>query len=60
MREGKGVQLFANGDLYNGDWKDDKMQGKGGYYFMLENCFYKGEFKQGELTGRGIFFYSDT
>ena len=36
------------------------MNGKGGYYFMLENQFYKGDFKEGEITGRGIFFYSDS
>mmetsp|Transcript_47420 Transcript_47420/g.34705 ORF Transcript_47420/g.34705 Transcript_47420/m.34705 type:complete len:89 (+) Transcript_47420:104-370(+) len=27
VKEGKGVQLFANGDLYNGDWLNGKMHG---------------------------------
>ena len=36
------------------------MHGIGGYYYSMENQFYKGEFKEGELTGRGIIFYSDS
>jgi len=44
LRHGKGVQLFLNGDLYNGDWYHGKMEGKGGYYYSFENYFYKGDF----------------
>jgi hypothetical protein len=60
VKQGKGVQLFTNGDLYNGDWVNNKMHGQGGYYFTAENWFYKGDFRDGELTGRGVFFYSDS
>lgn len=28
-REGFGVQVWANGDMYQGTWKDDKAEGKG-------------------------------
>jgi hypothetical protein len=33
VKHGKGVQMFSNGDLYNGDWNEGKMHGAGGYYF---------------------------
>lgn len=59
IKNGKGAKIFQNGDFYNGDWLDDKMQGLGGYYYQNENYFYKGDFKNGELSGRGVFFYSD-
>lgn len=49
---------MSNGDMYNGDWAENKMHGKGSLYFSNENYFYKGEFRLGELTGRGVFFYS--
>jgi len=60
QKEGRGVMLFVNGDLYNGEWHDNKMHGRGTYYFNMENCIYSGEFKEGELTGRGFIFYSDS
>ena len=25
---GRGIFTFANGDIYDGEWKDDKMSGK--------------------------------
>lgn len=49
-----------NGDIYNGDWYQGKMDGKGGYYYSFENYFYKGSFLNGELTGKGALFYCDT
>lgn len=59
IKEGKGVQLFLNGDLYNGDWLQNKMHGIGSYFYTDGNYFYRGNFEKGEMTGRGLFFYSD-
>ncbi len=51
---------MLNGDLYNGDWVEGKMEGMGSYFFSNENYFYRGDFTEGEIKGRGLFFYSDT
>ena len=32
MRNGKGKYIYANGGCYDGDWKDDKMNGHGKIY----------------------------
>ena len=29
MRNGKGTMKYLNGDVYNGDWVDNKRQGSG-------------------------------
>eukprot|EP00347_Sterkiella_histriomuscorum_P016427 403353219 len=60
IKHGFGVKLFSNGDLYNGEWKDNKMHGRGGFYFQQDNYFFKGDFYEGQISGRGIFFYSET
>lgn len=32
-RDGKGIMYLGNGDIYAGDWKNDKFQGYGTYIF---------------------------
>lgn len=32
-REGRGRMLFADGTIYDGDWEDDLMHGKGKYFW---------------------------
>ena len=36
IREGKGIMYYNNGDRYEGDWKNDKKEGKGKYYYKNE------------------------
>ena len=31
--EGKGIMYWNNGDIYEGDWKNDKREGKGIMYY---------------------------
>ena len=33
LAEGKGIYYYNNGEIYEGDWKNDKREGKGIYYF---------------------------
>ena len=33
MKNGKGILKFNNGDIYDGDWRDDEKNGKGIYQF---------------------------
>ena len=56
LREGKGIIRFANGDVYFGDWADDKFHGTGIYIFQnLER--YEGELFKGAKHGKGTYFY---
>ena len=35
IKEGKGIIYWNNGDRYEGEWRNDRMDGKGIYYFLL-------------------------
>ena len=41
------------GDIYEGEFKHDTMEGKGIYYFK-DGRSYEGEFKNGNRSGNGI------
>lgn len=56
-RHGKGK--FAKGEyLYEGDWKNGKVNGYGTLYFdSSKSCYYKGEWMDGKKHGNGIMIY---
>ena len=56
--EGKGTFKFKNGNIYEGEWKNDKSHGTGTYKFKNGNV-YTGEFKGGKRDGLGTFLYPD-
>jgi hypothetical protein len=39
MREGQGVMAFSNGDVYDGEWCEDRMNGKGQHYLLIDHYF---------------------
>ena len=45
MKNGKGIYSFINGEKYEGQFKDDKFEGKGIYYYLYEGE-YKNNLKQ--------------
>ena len=55
---GKGVLYYANGDIYEGDFKDAKRDGKGVLYFINDRK-YVGDFKNDKYHGEGIMIYPD-
>ena len=56
LRNSRG-ELY-NGSKYIGNYKNDKRDGKGIYYFNSGNR-YEGEWKNGKREGKGIFYYND-
>ena len=52
-REGKGIMNYKDGYEYNGEWKNDKMHGKGVYF--KGNIKYEGDFNCGKIEGFGIY-----
>ena len=51
-----GKIFFKNGNKYEGNFDDDKINGKGIFYYNNGNK-YNGNFKNGKFNGNGIFSY---
>ncbi|MBQ1727533.1 MAG: hypothetical protein II039_09130, partial [Treponema sp.] len=49
-----GRMLYANGDVYNGEWKDGEPYGQGKMKWANGDT-YSGGWKKGKLHGRGVF-----
>ena len=65
-REHNGVMIYKNGAKYEGEWKNDKKNGKGvftspHYYNCRKNVGmkYEGEFKDDKFEGYGITTYTN-
>jgi hypothetical protein len=57
---GKGKMVYANGDVYEGEWFDGKKNGQGiSYYLLLGELFksYEGTWKEDKKEGFGISYY---
>ncbi len=54
---GTGTYYFANGDRYEGEWKDGKRDGQGTYYFANGNR-YEGEWKDNNRNGQGTYYFA--
>lgn len=52
-RNGIGLLIFRNGDLYIGDFHEGQFQGEGFYLFDDKNLLYWGEWKHGTQHGKG-------
>ena len=55
---GRGVYRYADGNVYEGEWKDDKMHGRGVFRYA-DGDVYEGEWEDGKMHGRGVFRYPD-
>ena len=55
---GQGTYTYANGDIYEGEWKNDKRNGTGTYTFgegTNEGDVYTGDFKDNLYHGNGTY-----
>ena len=56
MFHGQGTFYFANGDVYVGQWVENKRSGKGVMYF--EDCDrYECEFLNYKFNGKGVYYF---
>ena len=53
-RDGKGVMIYKNGRLYEGDWKNDVRDGRG-YERYSNGNYYIGMFSKGKVDGKGVY-----
>ena len=60
LKQGKGIWYGSEepyiGDWYEGDFKNDKFDGKGIYYFKNGER-YEGDCRNGKKEGKGIFYF---
>jgi len=53
-----GIYYFYFGDYYEGEYKDQKRNGKGIIYYKSGE-FFEGDLKDNRIEGRGTLFYKD-
>jgi hypothetical protein len=56
MRHGYGTFYYLEGGKYTGEWKDNRMDGKGTLYYYNQKVAYEGEWKEDRLWGYGILY----
>jgi hypothetical protein len=56
--EGKGAQIWTNGDNYDGEFRDDVRNGKGRMTFATGDS-YDGSFLNGKMHGRGVYTWKN-
>ncbi|MBF0340629.1 MAG: hypothetical protein HQL95_06640 [Magnetococcales bacterium] len=57
-RDGSGVFRFANGDLYQGGWRNGQRHGNGVYTYASREQ-YTGAWRNDRMEGRGSFLYAN-
>lgn len=57
MKEGKGVESFGNGDVYNGQYSRDKFHGQG--ELLTKGGRYRGNFSEGYKDGLGTMNFKN-
>lgn len=57
-RDGKGTQIWADGSLYEGYWRNDKANGKG-RLIHADGDVYEGEWKDDKAHGYGKYMHTD-
>jgi hypothetical protein len=58
-KEGYGIYYYTDGDIYEGEWKNDLPDGKGKHTSKDGSYSYEGTFKEGKKNGRGICYFDD-
>lgn len=56
MKSGWGRMYYANGDIYEGEWSNDKRHGNGMLRLANDNR-YEGEWKNDMKNGHGKYFF---
>lgn len=57
-RTGRGIMKYSEGDVYEGEWNDDMMEGVGTMVYADGDKF-TGSFIQGNFHGVGEYFYKN-
>lgn len=55
---GFGVYFYLNGDIYEGEWYDGKMNGFG-YFYFKNGSWFEGDFDDNHMHGKGCYYNND-
>ena len=58
LRNGKGVQKWPDGSMYEGYWENDKANGKG-RLIHANGDVYEGDWKDDKAHGHGLYIHND-
>eukprot|EP00579_Thalassiosira_antarctica_P030768 CAMPEP_0202034056 /NCGR_PEP_ID=MMETSP0905-20130828/66359_1 /ASSEMBLY_ACC=CAM_ASM_000554 /TAXON_ID=420261 /ORGANISM="Thalassiosira antarctica, Strain CCMP982" /LENGTH=201 /DNA_ID=CAMNT_0048597973 /DNA_START=718 /DNA_END=1321 /DNA_ORIENTATION=+ len=58
LRCGRGKMTWKNGDVYEGEWKADKIDGQGTHW-DVNGDRYTGEWKADAIDGQGTYWYAN-
>eukprot|EP00668_Euglena_longa_P046483 GGOE01062168.1.p1 GENE.GGOE01062168.1~~GGOE01062168.1.p1 ORF type:complete len:686 (-),score=253.45 GGOE01062168.1:247-2262(-) len=58
-KSGVGQSLFVNGDMYVGEYSNNKREGTGTYFWTSRGLIYNGQWKNNQRSGMGRMVYSD-
>ena len=58
MRDGKGMQIWADGSIYEGYWRNDKANGRG-RLIHADGDVYVGDWKDDKAHGFGSYYHTD-
>ena len=58
LRDGRGISVWPNGDLYEGYWKNGKFNGKGRHIYFCGDV-YEGDWVDHKRHGLGTYVYLD-
>jgi len=55
LKNGVGKMVYPNGDIYEGEWIDNKMQGEGTYTYKKSGDIYSGSWVADKKSGQGEY-----
>lgn len=60
MKHGRGKMTFSNGDVYDGQFRNDTFKGQGKYVFKQGKRVYDGYFENGRPDNSGCYQIGST
>lgn len=56
MRSGRGKFYYLDGGVYDGEWKENRMHGRGVLYYANGEPAYDGEWQNDKFQGQGVLY----
>ena len=56
LKHGQGKLIFEDGAFYEGEFKDDKMHGKGVLFYSPGHPAYEGDWSNDMFHGKGVLY----
>ena len=57
LKTGFGKMVYPNGDIYEGEWFENAMQGEGSYTYKKNNDSFVGSWFAGKKHGQGTYYF---